>query len=149
MLARGNLAGKHCARARGLSKCGGMQDNLFVVPAANREMSLGSDGKDREIYRAQRLFCHRAKEQLAYLASAPGAKKYTTNLELAYRGGNLLGGIPLSHQNVANHLLLGRNRPPCLQCFCCIFKRASRVVVRHSYGVDVDACAWSEHVKEN
>ena len=101
MLAGRDLAGKCRARARGLSECGGVQDDLLPVAAPHREMSLGSHGNDREIDRAQHLFCHGAEEQLADLAPAPGAKKYTICLELSNRGGDLLRGIAFAHHDVA------------------------------------------------
>ena len=73
VLGCGDMAGKHCARARGLSQCGGVQDDLFAVPAAHREMSLGSHGVDREVNRAQHLLCNRTKEKFADLPPAPSA----------------------------------------------------------------------------
>jgi hypothetical protein len=64
-LAGSNLTGKRRARARGLSECGGMEHDAFKTVALHREMSLGTHGNDREVDRAQHLFCHGTKEQLA------------------------------------------------------------------------------------
>ena len=90
----GSLAGRHLAskrraRAGGLSECGGIQDDPFRAVAFRREMSLGTHGNDREIDRAQHLFCHGAEQQLAQPAPAPRAEKNAVRLELADRGGNL------------------------------------------------------------
>src|SRR6266704_6754260 len=99
VLAGGYLAGKCCARAGGLSKCSGMQHELLLVVASHREMSLGSYGHDREVYRAQHLFCHGAKEQLAYLAPAPGAEENTIYVELANDRGDLMSRVSLSNED--------------------------------------------------
>ena len=86
------LAGKRCARARGLSKSGGMEDDALRVPA-HLEMSLGSHGNDREVDRAQHLFRYGTKKQLTQLASAPcpirARRRYHVLLPLLRIAGSL------------------------------------------------------------
>ena len=96
------LAGKRCARTRGLSKSGGVEHDAFFVAAIHREMSLGTHGDDREIDRAQHLFCHGAEQQLAQLAAASCTEEQAACMELAGRGSNLLGGFALANQGIAS-----------------------------------------------
>src|SRR5215472_132844 len=79
-----DLVSKCCTRARGLSEGGGVQHDLFPVGASHLEMSLGSHGDDREVYRAQHLLRHGTKEQVANFAPAPGPKKNAIDIELSH-----------------------------------------------------------------
>ncbi len=76
------------------------------------EMSLGAHGHDREIYRTQHLFCHGAKEQLAYLAPAPGSEKDAVHLELSRGSENLLGGISFANHRIADDVLASSHGAP-------------------------------------
>ena len=78
-----------------------MQHDTFFAAAFHREMSLGSHGYDREVDRAQHLFCHGTEQHLAKPAPAPGTEKDAIRLKLPGRGLNLLGGVALAHQAVA------------------------------------------------
>ena len=71
------------------------------LPLMHREMSLGSHGDDREVDRAQHLFCHGAEQQLAEPAPAPGPEKNSIRLELPGGGRDLLDGVAFAHQAVA------------------------------------------------
>ena len=83
-----------------------MQYDSFRAGAASRlEMSLWSHGDDREVYRAQHLFCHGAEEQLAYLAPAPSSEKDTISLELPSRRDDLMGGMAFANNCVAGNAL--------------------------------------------
>ena len=74
---------------------------LARVGGVHREMSLGSHGNDRDIGRAQHLFCHGAEKQLAHLASAPGPEKKAIRVELASDGEHLLRSVSFAHQRIA------------------------------------------------
>jgi hypothetical protein len=66
-------------------------------------MSLGTHGYDRDVDRAQHLFCHGTEEQLAQLAPAPGSEKNAICLELADSGCNLSRGEPLADYRIAGN----------------------------------------------
>src|SRR6266704_2564880 len=129
VLAGGYLAGKCCARAGGLSKCSGMQHELLLVVASHREMSLGSYGHDREVYRAQHLFCHGAKEQLAYLAPAPGAEEDAICVELANRGRDLLRRVSFANQRITVNVLSACHHSPRFKRLCRKSNGPSRIVI--------------------
>src|SRR6185503_18543287 len=101
-------------------------------------MSLWSHGNDREVYRAQHLFCHRAKEQLAYLAPAPSPDKNSICLELAVSGNDLLCGVALAHDCVAGDFLSPSHHAPGLECLDCEINGGGGVVVRHADGIGRD-----------
>jgi len=112
-------------------------------------MSLWSHGNDREVYRAQHLFCYRADEQLAYLAPAPSSKKDTVSLELPGCGDDLLGRMALANNGVAGDLLRADHHSPRLKCFDGEVNRGCRVVVGHTDGISGDACSSTEDVQED
>jgi len=134
LLGNSYLAGKRRARARGLSQCGGMQDDRFLVPR-HREMSLGSHGNDREVDRAQHLFCHRAEEQLAKLAAAPSSKQHAVDMKLANGGCNLLRGMAFAGQRIAAHAEAGGNLGPGMHHLLRCLQSAGGVEAGHAGGV--------------
>ncbi len=107
-------------------------------PLVHREMSLGSHGNDREVDRAQHLFCHRANEQLAELAPAPCPEQHAVGLKLADGGCNLLCGVALAHQRVATDAAPGGDFTPGPQHLFRDLQSAYSVVVRHSGSIGGD-----------
>jgi hypothetical protein len=126
-----------------------MEHNAFAGAQLHREMSLGSHGYDREVDRAQHLFCHGTEEQLAELAPAPGTEKEAISLELANSGCNLLYGGPLAHQRIAGDVLLAGQLAPGLQGPGDKVQCAGRIVVWHSGGIGRHGCGWGKHMQEN
>jgi len=116
-----------------------MQHDTLRAAACNvgfhREMSLGTHGNNREIDRAQHLFCHGTEEQLAQLAPAPAAENDAIRLELADSGGDLVSRNSFAHQGVAVYTLPSRQLAPGLQSFFGKFQSAGRIVVRHADGI--------------
>ena len=148
LLGSGHLAGKRRARARGLSKCGGMQDDTFLAPV-HREMSLGSHGNDREVDRAQHLFCHRADEQPAELAPAPGSEQHAVGMKLANGGCNLLRGMAFAGQGIAANAETGGNFAPGMHHLLRDLQGSGGVVVGHAGGVGGKGRRGREHVQKN
>ena len=75
------LSGKQALRSGERSLAGWWHARRHVQrPSPPLEMSLGTHGYDREVNRAQHLFCHRAEEQLAYLAPAPCTEQHAIHL---------------------------------------------------------------------
>ena len=98
-------------------------DSLGAGAAGRLEMSLWSHGDDREVYRAQHLFCHRAEEQLAYLAPAPSPKNETICFELTSRRDDLLSGVAFANDGITGNLLRAGHRserldPPGVEISC-------------------------------
>ena len=89
----GHLAGKHCARAGGLSESGGMQDDGWSISCFLLKMGLWTHGNDRDIDRAQYLFSHGTQLQRALLAQVPGTNQNSVRHKQSYNIGDLLGGI--------------------------------------------------------
>src|SRR5579859_3386195 len=91
-------------------------------------MSLGSHGNDREVDRAQHLFCNRAKEHLSKPAPAPCAKKDSICVELPCGSLNLLDGMAFAHQSVAPDFLNAGGFAPGTQLSFSKLKRSRWVV---------------------
>ena len=121
------------------------------VPSApvHREMSLGSHGNDREVDRAQHLFCHRADEQLAELAPAPGSEQHAVRLELTDRGCNLMGRVALAHQRIAANAATGCMFAPGPQHLFRDLQSAACVVVRHSGGIGAEGRGGGKRMQKN
>ena len=150
ILAGRYLAGKRRARARGLSKCGGMQDDTVAAAAPiHREMSLGSHGNDREVDRAQHLFCNRANEHLAEFAPAPCSEQHAIRLKLTDGGCNLMYSLALTYQRVAADAAPGGEFAPGPQHLFRDLQSAGGVVIRHAGGIGVNGRGGGKHVQEN
>src|SRR4051812_46667725 len=95
-------------------------------------MSLWSHGDDREVYRAQHLFCYGAEEQLAYFAPAPSSEKDTIRFELASSCDDLLCWIAFADDGVARDLLGAGHVSPWLKSFDGEFDSGCWIVVGHA-----------------
>ena len=113
------------------------------------EMSLWSHGHDREVHRAQHLFCNGAEQQFGYLAAAPGAKNESFCVELAGGGDDLLGGVPFADNRVTGDLLCASGCSPGFEGLDCEVNCACRIVVRHPDGVGSHGCTGAKHVEED
>ena len=98
-------------------------------------MSLGTHGDDREVDRAQHLFCHGAEQDLAEPAAAPGPEKNLIRVKLPGRGRNLLGGMSLAHQGVASDVAAGGKVAPGLELFFGEFEGGGEIVIGHADGI--------------
>jgi len=145
----GNLTSKRRARARGLSKCGGKQHDAFASACIHREMSLGSHGNDREVDRAQHLFCHGTEEQLTQLAPAPGSQEHAAGLELPGYGSNLIGGIALAQKRLARDVQPARQVADWLQFASPMLQCAGGIVDRHSRQVGGIRCGRRHYMEKN
>ena len=112
-------------------------------------MSLWSHGNDREVYRAQHLFCYGAEEQLAYLAPAPSPEKDTSRLELAGSCDDLLRGLTFANNRIAGDVLSAGPHSPWFQGFDGEVDGGRRVIVGHADRVGGDAGSSTEDVKED
>ena len=74
-------------------------------------MSLWTHGDDREVYRAQHLFCYGAEEQLAYFAPTPSSEKDTIRFELARSCDDLLCWIAFADNGIAGTFYAKRFAP--------------------------------------
>ena len=92
---RSHLAGKYGARAGGLSKFGGVQDDRFAAFAFHREISLGAHGDDREVDRTPHLFASEPKSSLLALPRLRGTQEDSIRLKLASRIPTLLRRVAL------------------------------------------------------
>src|SRR5689334_7941517 len=98
-------------------------------------MSLWSHGDDREVYRAQHLFCHRAEEQLADLAPAPSPKNETICFELTSRRDDLLSGVAFANDGITGNLLRAGHRSERLEGLDGKVDGACGIVVGHADGI--------------
>src|SRR6185503_18305196 len=112
-------------------------------------MSLWSHGNDREVYRAQHLFCHGAEEQLAYLAPAPSPEKDAVCLELTCSGNDLLSRMAFANDCIAWNRLRASHRPPGLECLDGEVDCSRRIVIRHANRIGSNARPCAEDMKEN
>ena len=129
-----------------------MQDDTFndaVGAPVHREMSLGSHGNDREVDRAQHLFCNRANEHLAELAPAPCSDQHAVRLKLTDGGCNLIDSLALAHQRVAADAAPGGVFAPGPQHLIRDLQSAGDVVIRHAGGIGVDGRGGRKHMQEN
>ena len=125
-----------------------MQDDTFPAHI-HREMSLGSHGDDREVDRAQHLFCHRADEQPAKLAPAPSSEQHAVGMKLANGGCNLLRGMAFAGQGIAANAETGGNFAPGMHHLLGNLQGSAGVVVGHAGGVGSKGRSGGEHVQEN
>ena len=112
-------------------------------------MSLGSHGDDREVDRAQHLFCHGADEQPAKLAPAPSSEQHAVRMKLANRGCNLLCGMAFADQGIAANAETGGNFAPGMHHLLRNLQGAAGVVVGHAGGVGSKGRGGGEHVQKN
>ena len=112
-------------------------------------MSLGSHGYDREVNRAQHLFCHRADEQLAYLAPAPCTEQHAIHLKLADSGRNLLSWMPFARQRITAKAPLPGEIAPGPKHLLCDLKGSRGVVIRHARGVGGNGLRAGKHMEHD
>jgi hypothetical protein len=95
------------------------------------------------------LFCHGAKQQLAQLATAPGAEENAVCLEFADSVFDLSCGVAFAHHGIAGDILPARHLAPGAQCLVRQIQRSAGIEVGHANAIRRYGNRGSKHVQQN